>query len=53
MESLEDVRIFLEHSGCLKQASTASSLISELASCHAKSLVQSTSDQYFTLPNTE
>ena len=53
MESLEDVQIFLEHSGCLEQAFTTSSLISELASCHAKSLVQSTLDKYFTLPNTE
>ena len=53
MESLEDVRIFVEHFGCLEQASTTSCLISELASCHTKSLVQSTLDQYFTLPNTE
>ena len=53
MKSLEDVRIFVEHSGCLEQASTTSCLISELASCHAKSLVQSTLDQYYTLPNTE
>ena len=53
MESPEDVGVFLEHSGCLEQASTASSIISELASCHAKSLVQSTLDRYFTLPNTE
>ena len=53
MESLEDVKIFLEHSGCLEQASNTSSLISKLASCHAISLVQSTLDQYFILPNTE
>ena len=52
MESLEDVKIFLEHSGCLEQARTTSSLLSELASYHAKSLVQSTLDQYFSLPNT-
>ena len=30
MESLEDVKIFLEHRGCLEQASTATSLLTEL-----------------------
>ncbi len=47
IQYLEDCRIFLEHHGCFEQASTATSLVSDLASCHAKSLTQSTLDQFF------
>ena len=35
MESLEDVKIFLEHRGCLEQASIAASPMSELATSHS------------------
>ena len=45
--SLEDIKIFLEHHGRLELASNATSLLSELATCHAATLSQTTLHQFF------
>ena len=47
VESLEDIKIFLEHHGRLELASNATSLLSELATCHAATLSQTTLHQFF------
>ena len=47
IQSMEDVKIFLEHHGYFEQASTASSLLAEMATSHSSTLVQSTLDHYF------
>ena len=46
MESLEGVKVFLEHRGCLEQASTATFLLSELVTCYASTLTQSTLEPF-------
>ena len=38
VEALEDIKIFLEHHDCLELASNATTLLSELATCHAATL---------------
>ena len=45
--SLEDIKIFLEHHGRLELASNATSLLSELVTCHAATLSQTTLHQFF------
>ena len=44
VESLEDIK---EHHGRLELASNATSLLSELATCHAATLSQTTLHQFF------
>lgn len=38
IQSLEDVKIFLEDRGCFEQASTASSLLAQMATQHSSTL---------------
>ena len=47
IRSLEDIKIFLEDRGCFEQASTASSLLAQMATRHSYTLMQSTLDHYF------
>ena len=46
-KSLEDVQIFLEDCGCFEQASTASSLLAQMATQHSSTLMQSILDHFF------
>ena len=45
--SMEDIKIFLEDRGCIELASCASSLLTEIATRHSSTLMQSTLDHYF------
>ena len=47
IQSLEDIKIFLEDRGHFEQASTAASLLAQVASKHSSSLTQATLDRYF------
>ena len=47
IQSLEDVKIFLEARGCFELASTASSLLAQMATQHSSTLLQSTLDHFF------
>ena len=46
IQSLEDVKIFLEDRGCFELASTSASLLAQMATKHSFTLKQSTLDQF-------
>ena len=47
IQSLDDIKVFLEDRGCFEQASTATSLLAQMASSHSSTLTQLSLEHYF------
>ena len=47
IQSLDDIKIFLEDRGHFEQASTATALLAQMASSHSTTMTQMTLDHFF------
>ena len=47
IQSLDDIKVFLEDRGHFEQASTAAALLAQMASSHSSTMTQLTLDHFF------
>lgn len=49
IQSLDDIKVFLEDCGHFKQASTATALLAQMASSHSSTMTQLTPDRLYAI----